>query len=210
MGRRCKLTDAIEQQIVTMVRAGADYLVAARKAGVPTSTAIEWRARGEGTRKDRPAQPRFERLVDAVETARAEAELAAQLRIQKAAQGGTTVTETRVEREYELRSMPDGTVLRVLVKERTYEVGRTALPVWQADAWWLERARAERWRKKQDLEITGEVGTYLLQVPPKAESIEAWQRTWGGGTAVLGNGHAGNGAANGSGHGGGTNGHTTH
>ena len=71
VGRRSKLTDDSEREILDAVRAGSYLTVAARRGGVSEKTVYEWLRRGRAAE----APPRLAAFVAAFERAEAEAEV---------------------------------------------------------------------------------------------------------------------------------------
>jgi hypothetical protein len=133
VGRKPKLTPAVQQRLVQAVTAGAYFEVACEAAGISRATGYEWIARGCGQDKDRPRTPLYADFADAIEKAHADAELLRVARIAKAAQGGQLLSE-------KIRRTADGEE----IIERRY-----SQPQWQADAWWLERRYPARWGRQE-------------------------------------------------------------
>ena len=136
MARPSKFTAEVRQKIVNAVRGGNTRDVSARLAGVSEATLYNWLERGR-----RETKGQFREFYEAVQTADAEAEVEAVLRIRQAAIGGQLVsqkTTTRTNRDGE-------TVTRT---EETY-----TRPEWQAAAWLLERKYPGRWGRRDRLEI---------------------------------------------------------
>jgi hypothetical protein len=75
------LTKDIQATIVDCIRAGAFDHVAAETAGVAPRTFRDWMARGEGRSTDKACTPQLRRFAEAVNRARAEARLAAEIRV---------------------------------------------------------------------------------------------------------------------------------
>jgi|SRR5829696_1101788 len=71
VGRRSKLTDDLEREILDAVRAGSYLAPAARRAGVSEKTIYEWRRLG----REPDAPPRLAQFAVALERAEAEAEV---------------------------------------------------------------------------------------------------------------------------------------
>ena len=74
MARPTKLTDEVEERIVQAIRAGSHAEVSARYAGVHVATFHRWMKRGDPDLRDR-ADARYRRFREAIEQARAEAEI---------------------------------------------------------------------------------------------------------------------------------------
>ena len=70
MGRRTKLTDAVQEKVCEYIRQGLTYEVAARAAGISESTFYRWRERGESARSGR-----YREFWEALKRAEAVAEL---------------------------------------------------------------------------------------------------------------------------------------
>lgn len=81
VGRRTKLTPAVQDRIVTALRAGCYLESAAQLAGVDRSTLFRWMAKGEAAQSGQ-----FRDFCNAVEGAIAQAEVAAVARIVTASQ----------------------------------------------------------------------------------------------------------------------------
>jgi hypothetical protein len=77
------LTEETSGTILAYMRAGAFDYVAAEAAGVPARTFYDWIARGEGRHPSRPPTRRLRAFAQAVRTARAEARLAAEVRVHR-------------------------------------------------------------------------------------------------------------------------------
>ncbi len=75
------LTKKREETILQFIRAGAFAEVAAQAAGVSPRTFRDWMARGEGRHPTRGSTPQLRRFADAVNQARAEARLGAEVRM---------------------------------------------------------------------------------------------------------------------------------
>ena len=141
MGRPTKLTDNIRTAILKAVANGVPYLQAAALADVSQNTAMEWRARGQGT-DNRPPTPLYASFANALKKAEAQDEARRVLRINQAGQGGT-VTYEKVTRT----TAADGTAKEIREQRRT-------APEWQADAWHLERTRPEVYGRRDRVDVT--------------------------------------------------------
>lgn len=84
-GRRTKLTPEVQERIVSALRAGNYMDTAAQYAGIGESTLHRWIATG----REEDAPEIYKEFREAVERARAEAEVRNVHLIQQAAQGGT-------------------------------------------------------------------------------------------------------------------------
>lgn len=96
MGRPTKLTADIQQKIVSALTAGNYQETAAAYAGVARATFYNWLARGQAERdsiaaggKPNKSEAAYAEFLDAVESARAQAEIRSVALIQKAANDGT-------------------------------------------------------------------------------------------------------------------------
>jgi hypothetical protein len=69
MARPSKLDSRVQDTICEALREGASLAVACARAGVGTSTALEWLARGRGAHARRRARRRYVAFVQAVEAA---------------------------------------------------------------------------------------------------------------------------------------------
>src|SRR5689334_5328771 len=76
------LTVEIQEQVVTLLRGGASLPAAAAAAGVPVRTMQGWYARGSGRSKE-SSTPKLRRFAKAVDQARAEAQVSAEVRVHK-------------------------------------------------------------------------------------------------------------------------------
>lgn len=85
MGRPLKLTPAVQETICKAISAGNYSEIAARYAGVASTTFYKWMALGEGENAKDP----FREFREAVENARATAEVRNIAMIQQAANNGT-------------------------------------------------------------------------------------------------------------------------
>ena len=136
VGRATKLTPAIAQAILNAVSGGVPYVRAAALASIEQTTALQWRARGEGSHK-RPATPLYVEFVQQLKKAEAQDEARRVLRINQAGQGGNVIYEKTT-------TYADGRVVT--------EVKRTA-PEWTADAWHLERSQPDVWGRRERLDV---------------------------------------------------------
>jgi hypothetical protein len=84
VGRRTKLTDEVEQEILGAVRAGSFLTTAARRAGVSEKTVYEWLRLGRAEN----APPRLAAFAVAFERAEAEGEIHCVGVIRRAINGG--------------------------------------------------------------------------------------------------------------------------
>ena len=96
MGRPTKLTKEIQQKIISALTAGNYQDTASAYAGISTSCFYNWLERGKKERdrliageKAKKAEEIFVEFVDAIESARAQAEVRSVALIQKAANDGT-------------------------------------------------------------------------------------------------------------------------
>lgn len=96
MGRRTKLTDELQERLLQAIRAGNFQDTAARFAGLAPSTFYNWMKAGrlaqekEATGEElTPEEYRLVEFLEAIEKARAEAEVRNLHLIQQAASGGT-------------------------------------------------------------------------------------------------------------------------
>lgn len=145
-GRKWSLTPQIQDIIVAALRAGNYLSTAADFAGVPVGTVYEWIARGEGRDKDRPATPETAAFAEAVKKADSFSEVSALKRIQDAARGGGRETKTRTRTIKGKNGAPD----QILIETTESFFA----PIWQADAWLLERRFADRWGRKDRHELS--------------------------------------------------------
>ena len=139
MPRPTKLTPALQRAMVTAVTAGVPLPSAAALAGVDYSTVKDWLQRGFGTRRGRASSALYVSFASSIVRAQAEDEARRVARLEQAGRGGAVIWRKTT-------TYPDG---RVVTEERV------APPAWQADAWYLERARWQTWGKKdrQDLHL---------------------------------------------------------
>jgi hypothetical protein len=85
MGRPLKLTPKVQEQICNAIKAGSYSEIAARYAGVGSATFYKWMALGDGDSAESP----YKEFREAVENARAAAEVRNIGLIQQAANNGT-------------------------------------------------------------------------------------------------------------------------
>jgi len=133
MGRPTKLTPAVQQALVTAVTAGVPLASACALARVDYATVCEWRHRGEGRQKHRCRTRLYADFADALRAAFAKDEARRVARIEQDGRGGVVLYRKTT-------TYDDG---RVVTEERYTP------PDWQADAWYLERARWQTWSKKE-------------------------------------------------------------
>lgn len=138
LGRRSKLTPETQERIISAIRAGNFVDTAARFAGVHPSTV--WRWWSEGGEED--AEPIKQDFREAVERARAEAEVRMVAATIKDAMGGVLVKKTT-------RTRPDGT--EEVEEQFTPPNGKVALD-------YLWRTSPARWGRKSNVELTGADG----------------------------------------------------
>jgi hypothetical protein len=148
LGRKPSLTPALQQAIVTAVAGGVPYVQACLLAGIKKATAIEWLERGEGRHSVRPSTPLYASFADAIARARAQDESRRILRINQAGQGGAVIYE-------KVTTYPDGRQVREV---------RHAEPSWQADAFHLSRAYADRWGAKVQANVNLEIKALATKV----------------------------------------------
>lgn len=120
MGRPTKLTAEVQDRIVGALRAGSYQETAARYAGISPKTFYEWMNRGES---DDPEQTLFREFREAVERAKADAEIRDLLLIDKAANDGSwQAAAWKLERKFPHRwgrlqrtevSGPEGSPLKI-------------------------------------------------------------------------------------------------
>lgn len=137
MPRRTKLTPEIHKAIVQAVTGGVSLEQAAALAEIHHVTVLEWIQRGENGHPRRPAISPYAEFAADIKKARAQDEARRVLRINQAGQGGAVIYERTI-------TYPDGRVER--------EVKRSG-PQWQADAWWLERTRAEVYGRREKVDV---------------------------------------------------------
>lgn len=125
-----KLTPQVIDVLELAVNRGIPMQIAAAGAGVSVGSFENWLAVGrkeyEAREEGLPASPALDTQVELFERilkARADAAGRNVLLIQKAAQGGAIVEESKEE-------LPDGTIRTTV---------RRAAPDWRASAWYLER-----------------------------------------------------------------------
>jgi len=137
LGRRPRLTPALQQAIVDAITGGVPFETACRMVGVADSVAHEWRQRGEGTHPTRSQKPLYVDFADAIARARANDEARRILRLNQAGRGGAVIYE-------KITTYDDGRVVR--------EVRRSE-PSWQADAFHLERSYKDRWGRSMQADV---------------------------------------------------------
>jgi transposase-like protein len=135
VGRRSKLTPDTHERIISAIRAGNYVDTAARFAGVHPSTVWRWWSEG-GEDEAEPAKREFR---EAVERARAEAEVRMVAATVKDAMGGVLVKKTT-------RTRPDGT--EEVEEQFTPPNGKVALD-------YLWRTSPARWGRRSNVELTG-------------------------------------------------------
>jgi hypothetical protein len=136
-GRTTKLTDEVEARILDAVRGGNFLGTSAAYAGIHEATLFRWLA---------DERPRYRAFREAVDRARAEAEVRSTASMQKLILGGEVKKEiTRTT------THPDGSVTREVEREVT-------LPDMKAIGFYLERSFPDRWGRRQALEVTGAGG----------------------------------------------------
>jgi hypothetical protein len=154
LGRPSKFTQPVRQRIIDAAAAGNYLETCAAYGGIHRDTLNEWLRRGEAIQAtlpgedDRrvaavealsPIEREFSDFSDAIKEARARAEMRALLEITQAGRGraGRTVRTDAGE--------------TITISEQD--------PIWQANAWYLERSHPERWgRKVIQKEISGPGG----------------------------------------------------
>lgn len=154
-----KCTPEIREKIASILADG-DYLtVACALTGISDAVAYKWLDRGttEIERREagltneqrreqglptRQSQEPFVLFVEAVTSARAQAEQKHVRNVERIAMGGSVV-ETREEQH------PDGTVVKI---------EKRALGDWRASAFYLERVHTKRWGRRQTVEVSGPDG----------------------------------------------------
>jgi hypothetical protein len=146
-GRTTKLTAQIQEAIVRAVTAGAPLVTAAELAGIDKGTVLEWMRRGE-ERDDRPLKPLYANFANAVTHARASDETRRVARIDAAGRGGAVIYE-------KVTTYPDG---------RTVTERHVAPPDWRADAFHLERAYQDRWRKRLSADLQLQIQQVVEEV----------------------------------------------
>jgi AcrR family transcriptional regulator len=152
-GRPTKLTAEVSTRIVEAMEKGNYLETAAAYAGVHKATVYRWLSDGESP--DSPSELREFR--DAVMRARAHAEHRMVAVIDRTAQGGAILSETR-------RELPDGTV----ETECRYAApdGRLALE-------FLGRAHPTRWGRRGSLEVTGAEGGPIQVMSEESLTVHA-------------------------------------
>ena len=123
-GRKSLLDAAMADKIVRMVRAGSYKEVAARAAGIGTSTLYSWQERGEADLEAR-ADTEHAKFVEALTRAEAEAEVHAIAAIRKVME-----SDWRAAMEYLARRYPK----RWAKVERQEHTGRDGGPIEVSDA----------------------------------------------------------------------------
>ena len=132
---------------------GGNYVdVALDFAGISRSTYYSWSQKARECEKDEHGQPTnpkdriYVDFMDRVAKALADSEVAAMGRIERAARGGAVkFVINPTEEEAKAGKRPE-------VIERVYA------PVWQADAWRLERRYPERYARVDRTEVSGRGG----------------------------------------------------
>jgi hypothetical protein len=185
-----RLTPELEKSITGVLRTGASLKAAADMHSIPYPTVHAWLMRGLGTHPKPRKQP-YIRFAAAVAKAKADAEVALLLRVQAAGRGGTAYVETH--REYRMvTQMVNGvaTRQRQLIRER--EINRPVQGDWRADQWLLQVINPETFARRQQIELAGAIGAYVVEAPPKAEDLAAWRLTYSPHAPINtpGNGHA--------------------
>lgn len=136
LGRPTTLTPEIQEKICALVAKGNYVMTAARAAGVKPCTVTKWIQRGRAGNRN------YIQFVEAIKSARAEAEAQMVAAIREAGHG------YRVKKIRTL-THPDGTIERVV--ETTWRRD------WQALAWILERTRPKQYARRDGLAVTGQV-----------------------------------------------------
>lgn len=148
-------------EFIERIRLGLPHDQACASANVARNTVLGWRqkggaalaklARGERVTKNERVYAEF---VTTLERAEADAETSRLGVIERAARGGTTVTETHETSTRVADAQAPGGARMVVTERRT--VTKTLAPQWQAAAWWLERRIPHRYARR--FEVSGPNG----------------------------------------------------
>ncbi len=146
--------------------------------GIPSSTGLEWRDRGEGKHPTKPQREPYIYFARKVREAEVQAEITALAVIQRAGLGG--LIEERTEYRYELlrdehgnpRTDDQGNAMTLRVPTKTTEFKKPG--DWQAKAWFLERVHRERYGRNVRFEGEVDVNNAIAQVPAPAENADEW------------------------------------
>lgn len=133
MARPTKLTLEVRELLLKALRGGVHREVAATLAGICESTLYKWLKAGREARNGEKKA-----FFQAVKKAEAEWELEQVLAVREVAEGGQLLSRTTTERK-------SGDV----VTTETYSRAE-----WTARAWLLERKIADRWAKRDRIDIT--------------------------------------------------------
>lgn len=186
------------EAFIERIALGLPHDQAASSADVDRRTILNWRTKGSAAlarqargEKVTAAERRYAEFVRNLERAEADAETSRLGVIERAARGGTELTETRVRQERN----GQGVLVEV---ERTVITRRTA-PAWQAAAWWLERRLPQRYARR--FELSGPDGG-PIPIEDRAAALADALRDFQAGVdagAALEQSRNGHGAAHGNG-----------
>jgi hypothetical protein len=187
---RSKLTPERCARITESLRSGQFNEVAAGLGGVSERTLYRWLERGEraavafdaaleagvsevdASQSEDATERAFRHFWHAVARARAEAEARNCAVIQAAAvphKQETVTVETRPVFDRNGRMQLDGNGKPVVATITT--VRRETVGDWRASAWYLERARGERWRQRKEVDVSPQ--EYARAIRDALDAIEA-------------------------------------
>jgi hypothetical protein len=154
-GRTSKLNAGVRDAITEAVALGLPLCVACDGVGVSYTAVKEWVQRGENRHPTRKPTRAHVAFAAAIKRARAADQGRRLKRLEEAARGGQVVHEKTT-----VRMLKDGT-------QETVTERRSAPPVWQVDAWCLERRSPEHWSL---------AGRDIRELRGKLEQLEALLR----------------------------------
>ena len=151
-GRPSEITPEVQQKIVSAILINGYVETAAAFAGISKDTFYNWMRRGA-----RSESGPYREFSDAVAKAMAEAEMRMSMVVAKAA-NGYDVLKTRSV----MSSGPDG-ITETTTTEKTHEFDS------RAAEWWLERARPQRWARREFVEMGSDP-----ERPIKVEEVDPY------------------------------------
>lgn len=172
---KTKLCQEVIELFEKKHKLGVPVAVIARACGLSVNTVQQWLGQGRGVHPRLQPTKLTRAFAEAIDRAKQE-QIERLLALgQLVAQGGQEYTEERIE--YEPGGMTNDGVQTQKVKARTLIRKKTERDPGMI-RWLLEKLDREHFGRQAEVNVTGALGTYVVEAPAPEDDLEAWRKKY--------------------------------